>query len=36
MEFFFTVTIANPAAYRAEVAGLIKAVQKDLLALVKQ
>ncbi len=36
MKFFFTVTIANAKAYQAEVTGLIKAAQKDLLALVKQ
>jgi hypothetical protein len=35
-QFAFTVTIANPAAYRTEVTGLIKLAQKDLLALVKQ
>lgn len=35
-QFAFTVTIANADAYRAEVTGLIKLAQKDLLTLVKQ
>lgn len=35
-QFFFTVSIANPDAYREEVEGLIKDAQTSLLALVKQ
>ena len=36
MQFAFTVSISNPAGYREEVTGMIKAAQKDLLALVKR
>ncbi len=35
-QFFFTVSIGNPDAYREEVVGLIKDAQTSLLALVKQ
>jgi hypothetical protein len=35
-QFEFTASIADPAAYRAEVVGMVKQAQRDMLVLVKQ
>lgn len=35
-QFEFTASISNPAAYRAEVVGMVKQAQRDMLVLVKQ
>ncbi len=35
-QFVFIATIADPAAYRAEVLGMVKMAQRDMLVLVKQ
>ena len=34
-QFTFTATITDPAAYRAEVVGMVKAAQRDMLSLLK-
>ena len=36
VKFTFTATLTDPKAYREEVVAMVKAAQKDLLALVKQ
>ncbi|MBK9991519.1 MAG: hypothetical protein IPP19_12475 [Verrucomicrobia bacterium] len=36
MKFTFTATLTDPKAYHDEVVAMVKAAQKDLLALVKQ
>jgi len=35
-QFEFTASISDPAAYRAEVVGMVKQAQRDMLVLVKQ
>jgi hypothetical protein len=35
-QFIFVATIADPAAYRAEVLGMVKMAQRDMLVMVKQ
>jgi hypothetical protein len=35
-QFEFTASIADPATYRAEVVGMVKQAQRDMLVLVKQ
>jgi hypothetical protein len=36
VQFAFTASIGDPAAYRAEVVGMVKVAQRDMLSLVKQ
>jgi hypothetical protein len=36
MQFSFTATVSDPVAYRAEVVGMAKVAQRDMLSLVKQ
>lgn len=36
VQFEFTASISDPAAYRAEVVGMVKQAQRDMLNLVKQ
>lgn len=36
IKFTFTATLTDPKAYHDEVVAMVKAAQKDLLALVKQ
>jgi len=36
VQFAFTASIGDPAAYRAEVVGMLKVAQRDMLALVKR
>jgi hypothetical protein len=35
-QFEFTASISDPATYRAEVVGMVKQAQRDMLVLVKQ
>jgi hypothetical protein len=36
VQFTFIATVSDPAAYKAEVLGMAKLAQRDMLALVKQ